>query len=83
MLNWLKSGKYRFLILKHLNESPKTPSELSDILKINRASISRILKDLRNKGLVENTTEKAKTVLYILTSKGSDFFKEMENMVKK
>ena len=80
LINWVESGHYRISILKRLSNQPKNPSELAEICNINRASVSRILKDLKKKNLVDSTKESAKNKLYFITSEGKrllDILSEM------
>lgn len=70
LLNWIKDGKYRLKTLMLLEKTPLLPSELSHKLNINRASMSRILKDLKGKELIDNVTSKSRTTTYFLTKKG-------------
>lgn len=68
--NWLISGKFRIQVLKILEQGPKTPSQLAASLEINRASISRILRVLKEKKLIDWTKQSAKTKLCYLTPDG-------------
>jgi len=79
LINWLKDGRYRIDTLKLLFERAYLSSELATKLDINRASMSRILKGLKSKDLVEDISENSRTVTYILTSKGK---KALENLNK-
>jgi len=67
---WVKDGEYRLRILQALSKSPRLPSELADMLRANRASISRVLSDLKNKGLVIDTESDSRTVSYSITEVG-------------
>lgn len=70
LVNWVKDGKYRIKTLRLLNKDPKLSSELASRLNINRASMSRILKDLKSKGLVDCVTSSSRTSTYYLTDRG-------------
>ena len=64
LISFIKGSSYRKKVLEALNK-PKTPTELSRELKINRAHISRSLIDLCSKNLVICLTPKIKkTRLY-------------------
>ena len=76
-IGFLKDGKYRKLILGELNKSPALPSELADKLQINRASISRILKDLKERELIDSVSSNSRTVIYRLTKKGKDIAEKL------
>lgn len=80
IINWLKSGKYRVPMLNELL-SPKSPSELAGILNINRASVSRIIKDLTSKKLIDCTESGAKTKLCIINEKGKHIIKLFYDIV--
>lgn len=68
--NWLISGKFRIPVLRNLVQGSKTPSQLAANLEINRASISRILRGLKEKKLIDWTKQSAKTKLCYLTPEG-------------
>ena len=68
--NWLKDGKYRKLALKLLSKQDLLSSELAMKLEINRASMSRILRDLKEKNLVDTTSGNSRTVTYSITPLG-------------
>lgn len=63
LVNWMKDGKYRIAVLKTLGNKNLLSSELASELGINRASMSRILRDMKNKGLVRSTTGDSRTIL--------------------
>lgn len=73
---FLKDGKYRIAILKELSGSPKLPSEIAFKLNISRASISRILKSLKEKGMVESHSEDSRTIVYSISKEGLNTLKE-------
>lgn len=80
--NWLISGRFRIPVLKNLEQGPKTPSQLAHNLEINRASISRILRVLKEKRLIDWTKQSAKTKLCYLTQEGKkaiDILNDFEN----
>ena len=70
LLNWLKDSKYRIKTLKLLYTQPMLPSELARQLDVNRASMSRILNDLRGKELIEELPSESRTVIQKLTNNG-------------
>jgi len=82
LLNWLKDGKYRIATLRLLTDTPKLPSELANKLDINRASMSRILNDLRDKELIEQISSKSRTVTQKLTQKGKEAIRSLEGAPK-
>ncbi len=78
LLAFLKDGKYRIKTLKLLNKKPMLSSELATLLNINRASMSRILRDLKEKDLVTSISNKTRTVVYTITEKGKKCLEELE-----
>jgi len=78
LVNWLKDGKYRIPILKLLQDKNYLSSELAEKLNINRASMSRILRALRKKGLVRSISSDSRTVTYLLTKKGEETLKDLK-----
>ena len=70
LINWLKDSKYRIRFLEKLNKNPQLPSELANIFDINRSSVSRVLNDLKKKGLIESISENSRTTTYFLTNLG-------------
>ena len=78
LLNWLKDGKYRVETLKILSERVYLSSELANKLDINRASMSRILRALKEKNLVDSVSENSRTVSYILTKEGKKALEDLK-----
>ena len=78
IMGFLKDGKYRKLALKELNSSPALPSELANKLQINRASISRILRDLKERNLIESVSSNTRTIVYKLTDKGKEIMESLK-----
>ena len=72
LIGFLKDGKYRIMVLNELNKSHSLPSELAKKLNINRASISRILRDLKEKNLIECTSDNSRTIIYSITKDGKN-----------
>ena len=75
-LAFLKDGKYRVAILKELTNSPKLPSEIAFNLEINRASVSRILRIMKEKGMVQSHSGEGRVVLYTITEEGKNALQE-------
>lgn len=75
LINWLKSSKYRIPIIKLLEKENLMPSEMAKILKINRSSISRLLKEIKKENLINEVSNKAKTKTYFLTLKSKKLLK--------
>lgn len=77
LLNWIKDGKYRILVLKRLYNQSLLSSELATAFGVNRASMSRILKAMKETDLVATTTGSSRTVTYSITKKGRQLFEEL------
>ena len=78
LITWLKDGTYRIAILKKLEVTPMIPSELANKLKLNRASISRILKQLKEKELIKSTSAGGRTISYEISKKGIEILNNGE-----
>jgi len=72
LIAFIKDGPYRSKVLKELNDSPKIPSELAENLEIHRSSMSRILSNLEEKGLIRSSKKEGRTVVYVLTDDGKE-----------
>ena len=79
LIAWIKDGEYRLKILNILSCNSYLSSELADELKINRASMSRILKSLKEKSLVFSTSDNSRTKLYTITEKGASILEKINN----
>jgi len=75
LMNWVKDGRHMIRTLNALSVSPLLSSELASRLSINRASMSGILRALKERGLVSAISGKSRTVTYIITKKGLDALK--------
>lgn len=78
IIGFLKDGKYRIKVLKELNKSPLLPSELSKKLNIHRTSVSRILRIMREKGLVSATSSESRTIIYNISEKGKHMLEKLK-----
>ena len=72
LINWLKDGKYRIKVLGILSKRSLLSSELAQELGINRASMSRILKNMKMNEVITSTTSRSRTVTYSITRKGKE-----------
>lgn len=68
----------RKLILGKLYEGVSTPSVMSASLKVNRAHVSRALKELQEKGLVICLTNSRKGRVYGITERGTAIIEEIK-----
>lgn len=78
LITWAKDGKYRINVLRLLFERSYLPSELADKLDVNRASISRILKSLKEKRLIKEITAGSRTKSYYLANKGKELIMKLK-----
>ncbi|MGC8483870.1 MAG: MarR family transcriptional regulator [Thermodesulfobium sp.] len=76
----MKDGKYRLKFLAEIANSPKLPSELASKFNISRVSVSRILKDLKEMGLIESFQSNSRTILYSITDEGKRALREVKNV---
>ena len=76
-ISFIISSDYRRKVLQELG-SPKTPSNLSHALEINKTHISRALKELVDKRLVDCLTPNSrKGRLYVISARGKEILKEL------
>lgn len=74
-------GKIRREVLTSLEEGPKTPSRLAEDNGENLSHISRALKELTSKGLVEcMTPQQSKNRIYRITQEGRQVLDELEKL---
>jgi len=66
---FIEASKYRKLVLKALNEKEKTPTELAKELNLKLSHISRTLKELQEKKLVECLNPNARKSRYYKSNK--------------
>ncbi|MBS3076274.1 winged helix DNA-binding protein [Candidatus Pacearchaeota archaeon] len=76
-IGFIISSEYRKKVLKNL-ENPKTPSSISKETNINKTHISKTLKELNSKKLIECLNPKAvKGKFFVITEEGKDILKEI------
>jgi len=75
------SGKKRKEVVKLLID-PRTPTELSKILKVHANVITRILKDLSSRDLVEAHVLQGKKKTYRLTKRGELARQVLDNLLE-
>lgn len=77
------ASKYRKRILRSLEKSSMTPSQISDITKLNRVHVSRFLKELREAGMVVcETPYLRKGKLYSLSDLGESILRSVAEIEK-
>jgi len=78
LIGFIKDGKYRIKVLSELSKRPLLSSELANILNINRASMSRILTVMKEKGIIKSNSNSSRTVLYEITKLGQELLEEIK-----
>ncbi|QSG05380.1 winged helix-turn-helix domain-containing protein [Halapricum desulfuricans] len=80
-IGFVISSDYRVTALKRLAEGPATPSQIADEADIGIAHVSRALKGLRDRGLVELLVpeERKKGRVYGITTDGNDVWQQIES----
>lgn len=73
--SWILSSKYRTEIFLALAESARTPKSLKMQFKTFFSSVSKALRELKEKELVGATTQRTK--LYYLTEKGQELLPQL------
>ncbi len=76
--SFVVSGKFRKKVFLELKRKT-TPSQIAKDAKVSTTQVSRTLKQLEKKGLVECLTPRSKMgKIYALTDKGKELLKEIE-----
>jgi predicted transcriptional regulator len=74
-------GKKRKEVVKLLSE-PRTPTQLAKILKVHANVITRILKDLAGRELVDSYNISGKKKNYVLTKRGELARQILDNLIE-
>lgn len=97
-IGFIASSTYRKNVFIELNLGMKTPKELSEITKISKQNITRTLRELENKGLIEcqnpefrkgrlfEPTDMGRRIYAIMNVEGSNlsfFVKRLENKIER
>jgi len=83
LVSFVSRGKIRERVLEELS-TPKTPTQLSDIISTQRPTISRAISDLQKKGLVECLTPREKMGRYYqITSLGKEILDKIHEITSK
>lgn len=78
LIGYVKASSYRIEILRKLVEKSFTPTELAHLTEINKGHVSRTLKELCEKKLVDCGNKDAKKGrMYIITEVGKKILKEL------
>ena len=75
------SGKKRKEVVKLL-EDPRTPTELAKLLKVHPNVITRIMRDLAGRELVDSYNISGKKKTYILTKRGELARQVLDNLIE-
>lgn len=70
LVAYVTGSKYRTMILEELAGGAKQPSDIAEAGDVARSHISRALKELRNRDLVESYGDDSRSKLYVLTELG-------------
>ena len=77
--DYVKKSSYRINVMKAIGEDVKIPTEIAEDSGILRNHISNVLRELKEKELVECINPKSrKGRLYRLTEEGSDVLDEIK-----
>jgi DNA-binding transcriptional ArsR family regulator len=81
VIGFVISSDYRVIVLKRLAEGPTTPSQIASDADIGIAHVSRALKELRDRELVELLVpeDRKKGRVYGITSEGTNIWAEIES----
>jgi len=89
MVNWnnisfVIASEPRFQILIYLREKKRTPTELTEKLDVPISRTSAVLKELKEKSLVECLTpQRRKAKIYSITDKGEKTLQEIHKITGK
>ena len=83
-VSFVLSSELRFKILLELSKSKHTPKQLSIFLSKPISHVSKSLKELKTKGLIECLTpSRKKARLYSITELGSQVLREINKLTKR
>ncbi len=80
LIGFVISSDYRVTVLRRLDDDPATPSRIADEGAVAITHVSRALKELRERGLVELLVpeERRKGRVYGITEQGRRIWREIE-----
>lgn len=83
LVSFVKASEIRLNIMQSLYEKVHTPTELKQKFGAPISRISNVLKELSNKGLVENLTpERRKSKIFSITKKGKEVITEINKLTE-
>ena len=69
-------------LLRHLLDSPKTPTELAALEKKHLSQVSRALKTLRDHGFVEYKPTRSRERYYSVTNEGYAILRRTDTLIR-
>ena len=83
LVSFVKASDMRLNILHSIDERVHTPTELKQKFSVPISRISSVLKELSDKGLVENLTpERRKSKMFSITKKGKEIISEINKLTE-
>lgn len=77
-IGWVKLSQHRKKVIMNLSDKLKIPTEISRSTGLSKSEVSRVLKDLKEKGIVVCLNEEShRGRIYCLTSVGSEILKHI------
>lgn len=80
VIGFVISSDYRVVVIRRLDEGPATPSQIASDVDVGIAHVSRVLKELRERGLVELLVpeDRKKGRVYGITTEGKNIWQTIE-----
>jgi len=83
-VGYVLASEVRTHLMRLLDTHQSTPTQLAELLKVSRSTVSTALKDLAKRGLVECLTpEQRKGRLYAVTALGKKITDDVMQIVRK
>lgn len=76
---YVTGSKYRILVFDELDGGPKHPTDIAEAGDVARSHVSRALKQLRDRSLVQSYGDGSRSKLYVLTDLGAQVNEEISN----
>ncbi len=80
MVSFIIRSRCRRAILTKLGEGASTPTALSSAARVNRSHVSRTLRELRDRGLVEQLSDSRKGRIYGITKVGREILARVDEL---
>jgi DNA-binding MarR family transcriptional regulator len=80
-IGYVISSRYRVTVMDRLADGPATPSKIADEASVATTHVSRALRELRERGLVELLVpeDRQKGRVYGITEKGGEVWDRIES----